>query len=102
MKMSAKDENTELAASQAHKPRRPSSKRAKVVPESQPEREIFARNFRRARLEAKLSQREITRMTGIAQAHISQIESAKHNMGLDTMVKLAQIVRVPLFELLKP
>ncbi len=74
----------------------------KRVPESQPERETFARNFRQARLDAGLSQRELTRRTGIAQAHISEIENAMHNICIDTMVKLAQAVKKSVFELLRP
>ena len=74
----------------------------KRAPDSQPEREIFARNFRAARIEAGLSQRDLAKQTGIAQAHVSEVENAMHNIGLDTMVKLAQAVRKPVFELLKP
>jgi DNA-binding XRE family transcriptional regulator len=74
----------------------------KRAPESQPEREIFARNLRRARIEASLSQRELAERTGIAQAHISELENAMHNVCIDTMVKLGQAVRKPLFELFQP
>jgi DNA-binding XRE family transcriptional regulator len=74
----------------------------KRAPDSQPEREIFARNFRAARIEAGLSQRDLAKQTGIAQAHVSEVENAMHNIGIDTMVKLAQAVRKPVFELLKP
>ena len=74
----------------------------KRAPESQPEREIFARNLRRARIDANLSQRELARNTGIAQAHISEMENAMHNVCIDTMVKLAQAVRKPLYELFQP
>jgi len=74
----------------------------KRAPDSQPEREIFARNFRTARIEAGLSQRDLAQQTGIAQAHISEVENAMHNIGIDTMVKLAQAVKKPVFELLRP
>ena len=73
----------------------------KRVPDSQPEREIFARNLRRFRMEANLSQRELAEQTGVAQAHISEMENAMHNVCIDTMVKLAQAVRKPLYELFK-
>src|SRR5262245_42823321 len=72
------------------------------APESQVEREIFARNLRYARIAAGFSQRELAKITGIAQAHISEIESAMHNVGIDTMVKLAQAVKKPLYELFMP
>jgi transcriptional regulator with XRE-family HTH domain len=68
----------------------------KRAPDSQPEREIFARNLRKFRVEAGLSQRELAKETGIAQAHVSDIENAKQNIGLDTMVKLAQRLGKPL------
>ena len=68
----------------------------KRAPDSQPEREIFARNLKKFRVEAGLSQRELAKETGIAQAHVSDIENAKQNIGLDTMVKLAQRLGKPL------
>ncbi len=72
------------------------------VVESQPQREYFSRNFRAARKEAGLSQRDIQKETGIPQSHISEIESAMHNICIETMVKLANLVHVPIHELLKP
>ena len=68
----------------------------KRAPDSQPEREIFARNLKKFRVEACLSQRELAKATGIAQAHVSDMENAKQNIGLDTMVKLAQRLDKPL------
>ena len=86
---------------------RPKRKRAlpaprRHVPESQPEREIFARHLRQFRIDAALSQRELAQRTGIAQAHISEMENAMHNVCIDTMVKLAQAVRKPLYEFFMP
>ena len=70
--------------------------------ESQPQRQYFAKNFRAARKDAGLSQRDIQNETGIPQSHISEIESAMHNICIETMVKLANLVHVPVHELLKP
>ncbi len=70
--------------------------------ESQSERDAFARNFRVLRKEAGLSQRDIQKLTGIAQSHVSEIESAMHNICIETMVKLAKLVKRPIHELLKP
>ena len=70
--------------------------------ESQLQREHFAKNFRTARKDAGLSQRDIQKETGIPQSHISEIESAMHNICIETMVKLANLVHVPVHELLKP
>jgi ribosome-binding protein aMBF1 (putative translation factor) len=71
------------------------------VPESQPERELFARNVRAARIAAGLSQRELAQRTGIAQAHISQMENAMHNVCIDTMVRLTRELGVPLYDLFR-
>ena len=70
--------------------------------ESQLQREFFAKNFRAARKDVGLSQRDIQKETGIPQSHISEIESAMHNICIETMVKLANLVHVPVHELLKP
>jgi DNA-binding XRE family transcriptional regulator len=77
----------------------PKAKGGRRVPDSQPEREIFARNLRTFRQEAGLTQRELAQRTGIAQAHISQMESAMHNVCIDTMVNLARKLGKPLYEL---
>ncbi len=70
--------------------------------ESQLQRESFAKNFRAARKDAGLSQRDIQKETGIPQSHISEIESAMHNICIETMVKLANLVHVPVHDLLRP
>jgi DNA-binding XRE family transcriptional regulator len=70
--------------------------------ESTTERAIFGRNFREARTSARLSQRDIHRMTGIAQSHVSQIENGDINICIDTMVKLSSLVGKPLWQLFKP
>ena len=97
----------ELVLPQPRSGERPRRKRAlpaaskKRAPGSQPEREIFARNLRAARIEANLSQRELAHKTGIAQAHISEMENAMHNVCIDTMVKLSRELRKPLYELFR-
>ena len=69
------------------------------IPASQPEREIFARNIRAARVELHLTQRDLSKLTGIAQAHISQMEGAMHNVCIDTMVTLSRYLKKPLSKL---
>ena len=69
------------------------------IPASQPEREIFARNIRAARVELHLTQRDLSKLTGIAQAHISQMEGAMHNVCIDTMVTLSRHLKKPLSKL---
>ncbi len=88
----------------------PSKTKAKPVPakystapiESQGELDAFAKNFRVLRKEAGLSQRDIQKLTGIAQSHVSEIESGMHNICIETMAKLARLVNKPVHELLKP
>lgn len=70
--------------------------------DSEAERAVFGRNFHQARLKLRLRQRDIHVMTGIAQSHISEIEQGTCNLAIDTMVKLAHIVKTPLWSLFKP
>jgi transcriptional regulator with XRE-family HTH domain len=66
------------------------------------ERVIFGLNFRVARARSGLSQRDVHRLTGVAQSHISEIETGASNISIDTMVKLATVVKQPLWKLFKP
>jgi len=66
------------------------------------ERLIFARNFRKARKAAKLSQRDITDRAGFAQSFISEVETGKSTVNIDNMATLANVVGVPLWKLLVP
>lgn len=70
--------------------------------DSETERIAFGRNFRIAREKLSLSQRDIHQLTGVAQSHISEIETGRSNISVDTMVKLASIVRKPLWKLFRP
>lgn len=70
--------------------------------DSQSEREIFGQNFREARMRVGLSQRDVHRLTGVAQSHISEIETGVSNISIDTMVKLSHTVKRPLWKLFKP
>jgi transcriptional regulator with XRE-family HTH domain len=70
--------------------------------DSQSEREIFGQNFRNARARIGLSQRDVHRLTGVAQSHISEIETGTSNISIDTIVKLATVVNQPLWRLFRP
>jgi transcriptional regulator with XRE-family HTH domain len=70
--------------------------------DSRTDREIFGHNFREARIKVGLSQRDVHRLTGVAQSHISEIETGVSNISIDTMVKLATVVKRPLWKLFKP
>lgn len=66
------------------------------------ERLIFAKNFRKARKAAKLSQRDVRDKTGLAQSWVSEVETGKMSLTIDNMAKLAHVVGVPLWQLLVP
>jgi transcriptional regulator with XRE-family HTH domain len=70
--------------------------------DSEAERATFARNLRAARMRLGLRQKDICQATGIAQPHLSDIEAGGGNIALDTMVKLATAVNLPLWKLFKP
>ncbi len=69
---------------------------------SKVERAIFARNLRRFRIEANLSQHELAETTKIAESCISQLENAMHNLSVETMAVLARALRTPLHEMFVP
>ena len=65
------------------------------------ERKAFARNLRRARRAAKLTQQEVHLRTGIAQSHISELERCLVDPKLGTIAKLAGLLRVTVSDLVK-
>ena len=73
-----------------------------AAPISHSERTILARNLRLFRTNSNLNQRELSEQSGIAYAHISEMENAMHNVCIDTMVRLARALEVEIFELLTP
>jgi transcriptional regulator with XRE-family HTH domain len=62
---------------------------------------VFGRHLRIARQEARLTQQDIERLTGIPQNHVSNIERGLQNPTLGTMNRLASAVGKPLDELLR-
>jgi transcriptional regulator with XRE-family HTH domain len=70
--------------------------------DSAAERLTFGQNVRRARERQGRSQRDVHVATGIAQSHLSEIESGQGNISMDTMVKLATALEKPLWNLLRP
>ena len=67
-----------------------------------PERLIFGDNFRRAREDMGLSQRELARRLRTNQPFVSDIENGLSNLTIDKMSRLAAFIGKPLFELLRP
>lgn len=52
--------------------------------------------LRRARKDAGVSQRELSRRTGITQSHISQTESGRSEAGLSTVIQMARALDLEL------
>jgi ribosome-binding protein aMBF1 (putative translation factor) len=52
-------------------------------------REVFAQNLKTARLDAGLSQRALSRATGVSQTHIWLMEAGRANVTFDTLSVLA-------------
>jgi len=71
----------------------------KIAP---PERLVFARNFKKARKAAGLTQDAVHEKTGLAQPFISEVENARSTINLDNMAQLAGAVGKPLWKLLVP
>ena len=63
---------------------------------------VFGHNLRRARWLSGLSQRAVMGVSGVSQARISGIEAGEINFGIDTMIRLANAVRLPLWQLFMP
>jgi len=67
-----------------------------------PERLVFARNFKKARKDAGLTQQAIREKTGFSQPFISELENGLSTINLDNMAQLAAAVGKPLWKLLVP
>jgi transcriptional regulator with XRE-family HTH domain len=62
-------------------------------------KEALAANLRRLRLEADLTQMELSNRSGLDMAEISRIERATKDIRLSTIVRLARGLGVPATEL---
>jgi DNA-binding XRE family transcriptional regulator len=62
---------------------------------------IFGENLRIARLELRMTQDELSRLSGVGVKSISQIENGA-NVTLNTVERLARHVQAPPVELLTP
>jgi transcriptional regulator with XRE-family HTH domain len=67
--------------------------------DSQAGRRILARNLRRLRLERKLTQDVLADEAGLRQALISELESGKIDVRLDTLQRIASALNARLSEL---
>jgi transcriptional regulator with XRE-family HTH domain len=62
-------------------------------------RRVLARNLRRFRLAQGLTQEELANAAGLRQALISELESSKLDVRLDTLSRLAIALNVTLADL---
>ena len=65
-------------------------------------RQILARNLRRLRLSAGLSQEELADRAGLHRTYISSVERAQRNVSLENLFKLAQGLEVSAQDLVGP
>lgn len=63
-------------------------------------REIFAQNLRRLRTERELSQEALADLAGIDRTYVSALERQKYSASLDTIEKLAKVLKVEPHELI--
>ena len=63
--------------------------------------EVVGARLRRLRRERALSQQDIERMTGVAQATLSDLEQGKRGARASTLRKLAELLDVEPKELMK-
>lgn len=68
----------------------------------QKQRFIFARNMRKARREANLTQEQLAKRVNLTQPFVSAVERGTSNVGLDNAQRIAEAVGKPLYELLGP
>ena len=63
--------------------------------------EVDGRRLRRLRRQKALSQQDVERMTGVAQATLSDLEGGKRGARASTLRKLAEALKVEPRELMK-
>jgi transcriptional regulator with XRE-family HTH domain len=63
--------------------------------------EVDSKKLRRLRRELALSQQDLMRMTGVAQATLSDLELGKREARVSTIRKLAEVLGVEPKELMK-
>lgn len=64
-------------------------------------RQIFASNLRRIRTERELTQEKLADLAGIDRTYVSALERQVYSASLDTIQKLADVLKVEPQELLK-
>ena len=65
-------------------------------------REVLARNLKRYRAARGLSQEELAHRADIDRTYISSLERLQYGATIDALERLAGVLELPVFELLKP
>lgn len=65
-------------------------------------REVLARNLKRYRIERGLSQEELAHRAEIDRTYISSLEREQYAASIDVVERLATVLEVEPFELLRP
>lgn len=69
--------------------------------QSSPALQLFAQNFKEARLKAKLSQNDVHERCGVATSYVSAVERGRRSVTIDCAARLADAVGIPLHVLLR-
>jgi len=64
-------------------------------------RELFAKRVQELREERGWSQDDLVKAARLSPAYIGAVERAEQSIGLDEMEKIANALKVPIFELLQ-
>jgi transcriptional regulator with XRE-family HTH domain len=64
-------------------------------------RDVFARNLRRYRHAAKLSQEELADRAGVDRTYVSSLERSKYAAGIDVVDRLAKVLGTEAADLLR-
>lgn len=64
-------------------------------------REVFARNLRKARLEAGVSQEALAELAGLHRTYVGSVERGERNISVDNMERLAGALGLDVQSLLK-
>lgn len=64
-------------------------------------RTIFAKNLKARRLERELSQEALAQEAGLDRSYVSLLENEHYSASLDTIEKLAAVLKVESIDLLK-
>jgi transcriptional regulator with XRE-family HTH domain len=65
-------------------------------------REIVAHNVRRLRLAKDISQEQLAALAGFHRTYVSQVERCVTNISVDNIERLAKVLEVESWVLLKP